>query len=66
VAHSITAGSDAFALWMLALTGLSVLAVSASLMWRLTAGGTNRSRLAAVTTGTADPIAIEPAWRAER
>jgi sulfoxide reductase heme-binding subunit YedZ len=63
VAHSITAGSDAFALWMLGVTGLSVVAVGAALLWRLTAGGTNRSRLAAVTNGTADPVAIEPAWR---
>jgi hypothetical protein len=63
VTHSITAGSDAFAVWMLAVTGLCALAVGASLLWRLTAGGTNRSRLAAVTKGTADPVAIEPAWR---
>ena len=32
-------------------------------MWRLTAGDTNRRRLPAVAAGTADPIAIEPAWR---
>jgi sulfoxide reductase heme-binding subunit YedZ len=63
VLHSISAGSDAFALWMLAVTGVCVFAVGASLLWRLTAGGTNRSRLAAVTKGTADPVAIEPAWR---
>jgi hypothetical protein len=48
---------------MLGVTGLSVLAVGAALLWRLTAGGTNRSRLAAITNGTADPVAIEPAWR---
>jgi sulfoxide reductase heme-binding subunit YedZ len=63
VAHTITAGSDAFSLWMLAVTGLCVLAVGGAVLWRLTAGGTNRDRLAAVTGGTADPVAIEPAWR---
>jgi sulfoxide reductase heme-binding subunit YedZ len=63
VEHTLTAGSDAFAPWMLAITGLCVVAVAAALLWRMTAGGTNRSRLAAVTSGTADPVAIEPAWR---
>jgi sulfoxide reductase heme-binding subunit YedZ len=63
VAHTITAGSDAFSLWMLAITAGCVLAVGACLAWRMTAGGTNRSRLAAVTGGTADPIALESAWR---
>ena len=63
VLHTITAGSDAFALWMLAITALSVVAVGACLAWRWTAGGTNRSRLPAVTSGTADPIAVESAWR---
>jgi methionine sulfoxide reductase heme-binding subunit len=63
VEHTLTAGSDSFALWMLGITGLCILAVASSLLWRLTAGGTNRSRLAAVTGGTADPIAIDSAWR---
>jgi sulfoxide reductase heme-binding subunit YedZ len=63
VAHTITAGSDSFSLWMLAVTAGCVLAVGACLAWRMTAGGTNRSRLAAVTGGTADPIALESAWR---
>ena len=63
VAHTITAGSDAFSIWMLAVTAGCVLAVGACLGWRMTAGGTNRSRLAAVTGGTADPIALESAWR---
>ena len=40
-----------------------VLAVSAALVYRLTSGGTNRSRLAGVTGGTADPVAVDPAWR---
>lgn len=63
VEHTLTAGSDSFAVWMLAVTGLCILAVAGSLLWRLTAGGTNRSRLAAVTGGTADPIAVDSAWR---
>jgi predicted ferric reductase len=63
IEHTLTAGSDAFAPWMLAITVLSVLAVAAALLVRLTAGGTNRSRLDAVTRGTADPIAVEAAWR---
>jgi DMSO/TMAO reductase YedYZ heme-binding membrane subunit len=63
VAHTVTAGSDALAVWMLAATAACVLAVGACLFWRLTAGETNRSRLGAVTGGTADPVAVEPAWR---
>jgi methionine sulfoxide reductase heme-binding subunit len=63
VLHSLTAGSDASATWMLAIAGLSILATAGALLWRLTAGGTNRSRLAAVTGGTADPIAVDSAWR---
>jgi sulfoxide reductase heme-binding subunit YedZ len=63
IAHTILAGSDGTAVWMLAISGACVLAVAACLLWRLTAGGTNRSRLGAVTGGTADPIAVESAWR---
>ncbi len=63
IEHTLTAGSDAFAPWMLGVTAVCVLAVVAALGWRLTAGGTNRSRLSAVTSGTADPVAVEPAWR---
>jgi sulfoxide reductase heme-binding subunit YedZ len=63
VAHTITAGSDALTPWLLAIDAACVLAVGACLLWRLTTGETNRSRLAAVTAGTADPIAVEPAWR---
>jgi sulfoxide reductase heme-binding subunit YedZ len=63
IEHTLTAGSDSFAPWMLAITGLCVVAVAAALLWRLTAGGTNRSRLEAVARGTADPVAVEPAWR---
>ena len=65
VEHTLTAGSDAFALWMLAVTAVCVLAVGGALLVRLTAGETNRSRLEAVTRGTADPGAVEPAWRNE-
>ncbi len=65
VEHTLTAGSDSFALWMLAITGLCILAVASALLWRVTSGGTNRSRLAAVTGGTADPIAIDSAWRSD-
>ena len=65
VVHTITAGSDAFAIWLLAVTALCIVAVGACLGWRLTAGGTNRSRLAAVAGGTADPIAVDSAWRVD-
>ncbi len=64
VEHTLTAGSDSFSIWLLAIQGGCVVAVSIALVWRLTAGGSNRSRLAAVTNGTADPVAVEPAWRA--
>ena len=63
VEHTLTSGSDSFSLWLLAVQGACVLAVSLALVWRLTSGGTNRSRLAAVTGGTADPVAVDPAWR---
>ena len=63
VAHSLTSGSDAGAPWMLTVTALSVVTVLGSLLYRATAGGTNRSRLAAVAGGSADPVPVEPAWR---
>jgi len=63
IAHTITAGSDSFALWMLAVTAGCVLAVGCCLVWRLTAGETNRSGLPHVTGGTADPVALDSAWR---
>jgi sulfoxide reductase heme-binding subunit YedZ len=66
VAHTITAGSDAFAAWMLGVTGVCVLALAACLAWRLTAGGTNRARLASVAGGVADPVALDSAWREDR
>ena len=63
VVHSILAGSDGTATWMLVVTGCCVAGVGACLLWRLTAGETNRSRLGAVTGGTADPVAVDSAWR---
>jgi sulfoxide reductase heme-binding subunit YedZ len=63
VAHTITAGSDGTAVWMLAVSAGCVLAVGTCLLWRLTAGESNRSRLGAVTGGVADPIAVDSAWR---
>lgn len=66
VAHTLTAGSDALAPWMLATGGLSALAVGTAFVWRLTAQGTNRSRLAAVAGGLADPVAVDPARTGER
>jgi sulfoxide reductase heme-binding subunit YedZ len=63
IEHTLTAGSDAFAIWMLGITAVCVLAVTAAAVYRFTAEGTNRSRLVAVGQGIADPIAVEPAWR---
>jgi predicted ferric reductase len=63
VEHTLTAGSDSFSQWMLGITAACVLAVGGALLYRATAGGTNRERLPAVTLGTADPIAVDPAWR---
>lgn len=63
VLHTITAGSDSLAPWMLGVTAACVLAVAACLLWRVTTQ-TNRSRLAAVTAGTADPVAVTSAWDA--
>jgi predicted ferric reductase len=61
ILHTVTAGSDALSPWMLGVTAACVLAVAACFLWRMTAGDTNRSRLAAVTGGTADPVALEAA-----
>ena len=63
IEHTLTAGSDSFSVWLLLVQGTAIVAVSGALVYRLTAGGTNRSRLAAVTGGTADPVAVDPAWR---
>jgi predicted ferric reductase len=45
VAHSLLAGSDAFAPWMLAITGLCIAAVIVSLAWRIAAGAPLRASL---------------------
>lgn len=63
VAHSITAGSDGTAPWMLVVTGACVFAVGVALFYRLQVGGSNRRRLPDVATGLADPVPVEPAWR---
>jgi len=63
VLHSITAGSDGTAPWMLAVTGLCVFAVGTALFYRLQAGDTNRRRLPEVASGAVDPVPVEPAWR---
>lgn len=52
VLHSLTAGSDAFAPWMLALTGLCVLAVAGSLVWRIAVGSPIRATLPDVVATT--------------
>jgi methionine sulfoxide reductase heme-binding subunit len=48
VVHSLGAGSDAFAPWMLAIDAACVVAVGAALVWRATAVTSNRAALAAV------------------
>jgi sulfoxide reductase heme-binding subunit YedZ len=48
VVHSLTAGSDAFAPWMLGITGMCVLAVVGSLAWRTAVGGELRATLPTV------------------
>jgi sulfoxide reductase heme-binding subunit YedZ len=45
VLHSLTAGSDAFAPWMLGLIGISCLAVIAALAWRTMVSANVRSSL---------------------
>lgn len=63
VVHSISAGSDGTAPWMLVVSGVCVFAVGTALFYRLQVGDTNRGRLPAVAAGTADPVSVEPAWR---
>lgn len=55
VVHSVTAGSDAHAPWLLALMGACVLAVAASFAWRVTAEGTPRSMLPTIVSGASAP-----------
>ena len=63
VVHSITAGSDGTAAWMLAITGVCTFAVGTALFYRWQVSATNRSRLPAVASGAAPPVPAEPAWR---
>ena len=63
VVHSISAGSDGTAPWMLVVSGVCVFAVGTALFYRLQVGDTNRGRLPAVAAGTADPVPVEPARR---
>jgi methionine sulfoxide reductase heme-binding subunit len=46
--HGLTAGTDAFAPWLLAIESLCVLAVGGALAWRIGAGDPRRSGLAAI------------------
>ncbi len=55
ILHSLTAGSDAFATWMLVLVGACCLAVAATLIWRLTVGGSIRSSLGEVAARSSRP-----------
>jgi sulfoxide reductase heme-binding subunit YedZ len=55
ILHSFTAGSDAFAPWMLAVEGLCIIAVLGALAWRLTAGSSPRPSLEAVAANRYDP-----------
>ena len=48
VLHGVTAGTDTPAAWTWAVNGVCVLAVGGSLAWRIAAGRSNRSQLAAV------------------
>jgi sulfoxide reductase heme-binding subunit YedZ len=57
IAHSVGAGSDAFAPWMLAVTASCITAVGLAASWRLVAGRTNRDVLPDVTAGLrAEPV----------
>ncbi len=60
VAHSLTAGSDAATPWMLAITGLSVIAVGGSLAWRVAAGSSLRSALPSVVATSSLATASAP------
>lgn len=58
VLHGYTAGSDAFALWMLAIDAVCVAAVLACLAWRLANGSPNRAVL--------ETVVASPSLRRER
>jgi sulfoxide reductase heme-binding subunit YedZ len=60
VVHSLLAGSDAFAPWMLVIVGGCVAAVLVSLTWRLLAGGSVRSALPEVAATPSLPRGRDP------
>jgi methionine sulfoxide reductase heme-binding subunit len=57
VLHSVTAGTDAFAVWMLAIDAVCVSLVVLCLAWRSTAGNPNRGRLEEVVTTSSWQVA---------
>jgi sulfoxide reductase heme-binding subunit YedZ len=63
VIHSIGAGSDAGAIWMLGVDILCVGAVALSVVWRLSAAHRNRDELAGVAAGT---LLVPPPRRPDR
>jgi methionine sulfoxide reductase heme-binding subunit len=58
IAHSIGAGSDATAPWMLAIDVLCIGAVAISVVWRLQSAHTNRSELVGIADGS---FVVQPA-----
>jgi len=50
--HGITAGTDAFAFWMVAIDLACMAAVAGCLAWRISAGNPNRSRLGDVVASS--------------
>jgi methionine sulfoxide reductase heme-binding subunit len=48
VLHGLTAGTDGWSRWMLAIDAVSVVAVALCLVWRVAVGSPNRARLAEV------------------
>jgi sulfoxide reductase heme-binding subunit YedZ len=60
VVHSLLAGSDAFAPWMLAIVGGCVVSVLVTFAWRLLAGGSVRSSLPDVAGTPSMPARREP------
>ena len=65
VLHSVTAGSDAFSPWLLAVSGASVVAVALALVIRLSVAGSPRSRLAEVAgrSSSLQPMSAKDARR---
>ncbi len=63
ILHSLTAGSDAFAPWMLGIEGACILAVGLALAWRLTSARPTPTRLREVVGG---PTGVGVAGRSRR